>query len=106
MVSPAAVVPVKIIAFLQRLLFEAVLFPFNYSMPSGRPAPPVHNRPIYGILRQVWWPAETGNPLRGPLEGVLRKRAWTMLAADKPSRDGDGGIVLANPGIDGAGWDS
>src|SRR5579872_7577700 len=105
MVSPAAVVPVKIIALLQRLDSRRPFF-FNYSMPSGRLASPVHNRPIYGILRQVWWPAETGNPLRGPLEGVLRKRAWTMLAADKPSRDGDGGIVLANPGIDGAGWDS
>jgi len=52
MVSPVAVVPVKIIAFLQHLRFEAALFFFNYSMPSAALRRQFTIGPC-GILRQV-----------------------------------------------------
>jgi len=50
------------------------------------------------------WP-KTGSPFRPLLDGTLRERARTMLRGGHTIAV-DGGIVCANPGIKGGGWDS
>jgi hypothetical protein len=49
--------------------------------------------------------AKTGSPFRPLLDGTLRERARTMLRGGHTIAV-DGGIVCANPGIKGGGWDS
>src|SRR5579872_716468 len=70
MVSPAAVVPVKIIAFLQRRFCETAFF-FDHSMPRGRLAPPVYksNCGIVGTLRPS--AASTPNPASRAAAGIV-----------------------------------
>src|SRR5579863_552430 len=100
MVSPAAVVPVKIIAFLQRRFCEAAFF-FDDSMPRGWLAPLVYksNCGIVGTLRPS--AASTPNPPSRAAAGdswssSLPHEAWGGWHVESEANNMTGGGASSN----------